>query len=606
MIVRICPILLILLPACSDGASTAGADAGNRGATADAGAFSDAGGGAGGADGGPAAFSDAGAFDAGGMSPDAEDFSAGGCFNGLDDDANELTDCADVVCGATAYCCVGSSSAACCSGSGVTLAADFASCGGADPRTCSTETLDWFGTPRPTIEAERFLPNGDNLDDSGIVLGEPVDPTRERVTLSGVIAAPLDGCTDCLDVVTLGLADRPSTDDVRVVADVALMVRASRRDYALIVAGEAVWSAPLVDDAPHGYQLEVTPDGAAVLSVDGVVAARSNVTLRANRTPLLFGRTHNRDGLTANARVAEVSVRSFGCDIPAAIDRDPTAAIPFGGVPWGGALASDPSAILDGDERLVAFALERDIHLARRSADGTWSLAGSGIVDMPALVAATGESLSAPELIREEDRFVLYVTRETDASTSILRADGEPGHAERFGPLTTLELPADAETAQAPSVIDMGAARFMAIRTSFGGASAIALLQATDTSGASFAWVNGSRARSIVVTPDPDFERFDHDEVSDPDLLVDAFGLVRLYYAGRRGTRWSIGMRVSGDRATWREPSASALLTGSGEGHDSLWTRHPSVLNTPAGTELFYTASDGVTMDIGRAVGSSR
>ncbi len=594
---RIGPVLVFLIPACANVEPTS-----PPGRSADGGLTQ-------GADGGPqtgpsdAAIID-GSMDAGAFTVPPEDLDA--CFNGIDDDSNDLTDCADAACGASAYCCVGSGTAACCTSPRISQDADFASCAGTDPRACSTSPLSWFGTPRPTLEDDRFVPNGDTIDDSGLVLGESLDPTRELVQLRAIITAPLDGCRDCLDVVALGLADRPAADDVRVVPDVAVMVRASRGDYALVVAGEVVWTAQLTDADPHDYSLTVSPEGDATLSVDGAPMFSTDVTPRRDRAALLYGRTHNRDGLTARARVTEVSLRSSGCDIPSAMDRNGSAVIPFDGVPWGARVASNPSILREGDELLVAFALDRDIHLARRAADGTWSLAGSGQLAFPSLEAEAGERLRDPELVRESDRYALYLTQETMAGPRIVRAEGETGYVERFGALSPIALPTDAEGAESPSVIDFNGARYLAIRATDAGDSVIALLTATDATGSTFVWADATLADSIVVRQADGFDRFDYDEVGDPELAVDGANILRLFYAGRRGTRWGIGTRVSGDGATWRAPVDGAVLTGSGVGHDSLWARHPSVSLSPAGMEMFYTASNGVTVDIGRAVGSTR
>lgn len=608
-IVRIGPIVaLFFVPGCiwaQDGRS-----AEDGGAPADAGAVSmtdpDGGAGAGLDAGAPDASAPDPAADAGAPPPAAESFDSAACFNGLDDDLNEAADCDDDSCGAVPYCCVGSTSAACCTAPGSSsMALDFAACAGSDPAACGGG-LTAFGSPAPRVEGGAFVPNGDALDDSGLVLGPPVDPTRERVILRATIAADLDGCTDCLDAVSLGLADPPSTN-ARVVPDVAVMVRASRRDYALFVAGEAVATAPIPDAAPHAYELEIAPDGAIALRVDGVATmASAGATLRPDRAPLLFGRTHNRDGVHLPARASSVSVATRGCDIPAALAREGRAVIPFPGVEWGARVASSPSAVLDGAERLVAFALDADVHLARRAASGAYALAGSGRVEAPALSAGVNEVLRDPELVREADRFVLYVTRApADGPATIARALGEDGHAERFGALVDLDLPPDASPAEAPAIADDGGTRWLALRTFHEGAAVIAMLHASDVEGTVFDWARGSLEASIVVAPSEDFARFDHDEVSDPDLVADGVGLLRLFYAGRRGTRWGIGVRVSGDRAVWREPPGAPILAGSSAGHDRLWARHPSALLAGRELELLYTASDGVDLDVGRAVGSA-
>lgn len=579
-----------------DAATRFDGSAGETGADAGPGGGGPADAGGGGADGGAA--------DGGPMAtPDPENAGFAGCFNGRDDSGNGLVDCEDSACGASAYCCVGDTSATCCTGAGAAIDATFSGC--ADPRDCvSAPEVDWFGTPRPTIEDAAFVPNGDTFDDSGLVLGPVVDPTRERVVLQASIAAPIDGCSDCLDVVALGLADPPTADDVRVVPDVALMVRASRRDYALIVAGEVVGQHPLETSAPRDYRLELAPDGTVTLQVgsDPVLTARGPV--RPGRAPLLYGRTHNRTGLVEPARVESLSVRTFGCDIPSAMDRGESAVIPFEGVEWGSRVASSPSIVPDGDDTLVAFALSGDVHLARGTASGSWMLGGSGRVEAPVLVPEPGERFDDPELLREDDRFVVYLTHVTPGGTTVARALGEAGHAEVFGRPEALTLPDDLTYAESPSVVDDDGVRWLAVRTFVEDEPRVVLLEATDGDGLAFDWAGGTLEDSVLVSRRADDRlRFDTDEVSDPELVIDGAGLMRVFYAGRRGTRWGIGVRVSGDRATWREPVDHAVLAGSGAGHDALWARHPTATITDGRLELFYTASDGVALDIGRAVG---
>lgn len=603
LIVRIGPILVLLaLPACDDGLGDVQTDGGAG--VIDAGRIVPPGPDAG-------ASTDGGGIDASFDPLFSEDVGQG-CFNGLDDNDDEIIDCQDTTaCGATAYCCVGNTSAQCCVLPGASISANFATCASTDPRACAAGApFSWFGTPTPTIEGiegKAFVPNGDQIDDSGLILGGLVDPTRERVTLRATIEAPEGGCAGCLDVVALGLADPISGSNVRVVPDVALMVRASRSDVALIVHGAVVAEAPLADALPHVYELVTSPDGSVSLSVDGGAPLTARMSPRPGRAPLLYGRTHNRDGRTEPTRAFDVQLRTDGCDMPSSLERDISPIIPFVGVDWGPRVTSNPSIVPDGADTLVAFTLDQNIHLARRSADGSWALGGSGRVDAPVLTAGVNERLSDPELVREADRFVLYVTREPGEGVArIARAVGNPGHAETFGALTDVMLPADAGPARSPSVVDDGVRR-MAVRTEYAGESVIALLNATDGNGDSFGWpADGSLQGSIIVEPNEDFIRFDHDEVSDPELVLDGGGLLRLYYAGRRGTRWSIGVRVSGDRLTFREPTQRAVLAGSGEGHDSLWTRHPTASIRGGAVEIFYTASDGARLDIGRALGSAR
>lgn len=598
-IVRIGPILLLLaLPTCSDGrldtVEPPADPAGEAGTSADGGTS---------------------AVDGGGSiaSPRGEDFGAAGCFNGLDDNNDAVVDCDDqIACGGSAYCCVGTPTASCCVLPGSSITADFGTCVASDPRDCAAgPAFDWFGMSPPTLEGGAFVPNGDQRGDSGLVLGGPIDPTSQRVTMQAKIAAPVDGCSDCIDVLAFGfadpLADPMAETNVRVVPDVAVMVRASLGDVALFVAGAVVAELPLVDSEPHVYQLVTTPDGGVSVWVDGVLQVSARMTPRPGRVPLLYGRTYYPSGGVPDpARALDIAVRTTGCDIPSSLRREVSAVIPFGGVDWGARVASNPSVVREADELLVAFSLGRDVHLARVDSSGSWRLAGGGRVEAPVLTAGINEVLADPELLSADDRYVLYVTRALfDGPTTIARAEGAPAHGESFGTLVDVTLPDDATPASSPTVLDDGVLR-MAIRTELDGRPVIALLEASDLAGTVFVWANSDLAGSVVVATHPDFARFDHDEVGDPELATDGGGLVRLYYAGRRGTRWGIGVRVSGDRRTWREPEDDAILAGTGAGHDSLWTRHPSVVIERGVVDLFYTASDGVTLDIGRATGRAR
>jgi hypothetical protein len=104
---------------------------------------------------------------------------------------------------------------------------------------------------------------------------------------------------------------------------------------------------------------------------------------------------------------------------------------------------------------------------------------------------------------------------------------------------------------------------------------------------------------------------FDVDEVAAP-ALVAYRGLLRLYYAGRRGTRWAIGLMVSEDGIHWWPANGGApILTGSGAAmaFDALSVSDPDPVVVDPNPDvhgdeelrLYYTGSDGVNMAIGLA-----
>ena len=605
---RICTIglaLLLLLPACaSDG--TEGLCDPMCGPTCDP--MCDAAGDAGpGSDADVRLDSDAGAADAasptmgpdaGSMTAETDALGAVACFNGDDDDGNGRIDCADGACGTAAYCCVGETRASCCDAPTSTVHADFAGCTGTDPLACVAGAIV-FGGPTPRIEDGGLVPYGDHLSDSGLVLEPDLDPTHDRITLQATFAATPEGCgaVDCIDVVAVGLGDAPAAGFVRVLPDIAVVARTSRQDVALIVFGDVVGSWPLTTASPQRFELEVSPAGTAELRRGGTSLATVAYLPRPHRRVLVYGRTQNHSGPLPSGRATDVNVLVSRCDVPSALERGAASELPWDG--------TGPSAIREGEELLLAFENADSIHLARWSQGAGW-ISSAGL-SMPALPADAEERFTDPSLVRESDRYALYLTRETSAGRAVVRADGMTGFVERF------EIPVDVAFAggaggvelRSPSVVDFASERWMAVVAELSIGPRIVLLKSTGP-GEPFAPALGSIEESIVVGPSGVFGAFDDQEVGDPDLSIDGHGLLRLHYAGRNGARWSVGVKLSGDGRHWRELEGRARILGPGTDFDALGARAPSAVFGDGRVDLFYTANDGVSRSIGRATGSSR
>ncbi len=546
-------------------------------------------------DAGPGGARDASApVDAGGKPPitSTEDGLNGfACFNGVDDDLDEATDCEDVACSRTPFCCLGVASPECCGSSG-TLRADFAGC--VDLGSCGA-SASVFGTPRPLLAFGALVPNGDAVSDSGIVLDRPLDGTRERIEVTASIASPDDGCTECLDAVGIGVGDGVSGDVVLVRADAAVLVRAARRDYALLVAGEVVMTRALEDGEPHEYALALSPDGSVTVSVDGEETMEASWSPRADRRAIVDGRTANRPaGSPPPARAVWVELAAAECEIPSALAREPAALMPS----WSPIGARAPSAVPEGDGALVAFEIEGAIHLARTDASGVWSLAGSGDVQIPALDPPDGEAYRDPELVDGGDHWVLYVTHEHDGTRSIARALGAGVHAETFDPPIDLIAPVPVWS---PSVEAFGGRTVVA--AVYGSEPRIGLFE---LAGDELVPRSADLSPLAVVSPRGGVSAFDADEVAAPALFVDGSGLLRLYYSGRRGSRWSIGMIASGDGTSFGYAPSEPVLRPSGSGHDALSVLDPSVVELGGDLHLFHTASDGLRPQVSRAIGGTR
>lgn len=585
---------LLVLPACSfaDGGLT-GTDSGARM----------------GDDAGPGGALDAGFADGDASVPPAPEdpeLQLGGdaaCFNGLDDDADLAPDCAEAACGEVPYCCVGAARAGCCVGPGMDLDVRFNDCTGPDPRDCGA-TVDTFGSPAPILDGRGVVPGGDDLTDAGLLLGPPIDLRRERVSLGATILSSPEMCTGpgCIDVVALGLGEPPTASRPTVRPLVGVYVRRSRGDVALVITGDVVDSRPLVTDQPVQYDLEVTPDGRVTLQMQGEATPMTGtVAPRMGMRPMLWGRTFEIASPELPTAAAEVRVVTRGCDMPDSLVRDAAPAIPFAGPTFVNEVRN-PSAVADGDQTLLAFVYQDAIHLARQEAS-TWSLAGSGSLGSPVLSAGINERYDDPHLVRRDDRYDLYLTRiASDGSTSIVMLRGDTGFSETFGAPEEVDTP---PSLRSPAVLDRDGQIYLAAVTELD-STEIVLLTATDPVGP-FTYVGATAGESVIAKTGDGLGDFAVDEVADPMLFVGGRGLLRLYYAGRRGTRWSIGARVSGGvLSTWRSPvDGQAIAAGSGAGYDALSLRAPSVVLLGDSLHLYTTSTDGVFRSIGHAVGSA-
>ncbi len=539
-------------------------------------------------------------FDASAPTPGLgeDEFGPSACFDGLDDDGNGSVDCRDTTCSGAPYCCLGAARPECCADPSEPEHVDFGGCDGTDPTTCGAG-LSAFGSPLPILEGGAFVPNGGEGSDAGLVLGTPLHADRDRVTVSATIAASVGACTDCLDGIGVGIGDPVSGSSVSVHADVAVFVRPARGDVALLVAGSIVRTLALPDSEAHLYALTAAPDGSVTLAIDGTEAAHATWAARPDRRALLWGRTRNRPaGAPPPARATDIVTSVSSCEVPSALGRDGTSILP----PEGSTLdVHAPSAAAHAGEARIAFEADGDIYLARPDGSGGWAFAGAP--NTPALMAPAGEAYRDPELVEGGDRWVLYLTHEAGGERRIARADGVTGFEDRFADPVDLSAPSDAGSIWAPSVTLFGGATLIAAVTRVDDQPRIVLLDELE---GALSWHGGTLEASTVVTPRGDLFAFDADEVGGPVLHVDGAGLLRLYYAGRRGARWSIGLVASGDGHVFSDPPAHPVLSPSAAGFDALSVSAPSVLRQAGALDLVYEGSDGVYHRIGLARGGTR
>ena len=124
---------------------------------------------------------------------------------------------------------------------------------------------------------------------------------------------------------------------------------------------------------------------------------------------------------------------------------------------------------------------------------------------------------------------------------------------------------------------------------------------ALNSTRASSAFADGSVEEGIVHVPSgavPD--AFDRDEVADPELFVEN-SVLRVLFAGRRGTRWSIGTLVASADATKFAPAESPAFGGSGLGFDALGALAPELVVLSDSYRFYYLGTDGVRRRVGLA-----
>ncbi|AKF08097.1 hypothetical protein [Sandaracinus amylolyticus] len=609
-------------------------------------------GGAGATDAGgwPRADAGAGTDDAGAPAYPGEDSppSGAGCFDFVDGDGDAELDCDDPDCASTPVCCVGRSSESCCRPATPRVVA-FSECSGtgSDALLACAPGATLFGSPSPELRDFAFYPNGGDRYDSGLVLGGSVDPRVSRLSILASVEAE-DACDGCLDSVAVGLTSSAATLGTTslVDADVAFLVSAASGELRLVVGGAVSRAVPLADvramlgAGPRDaitYELATSTSGRVDVSAStsGPTGPWTSIfggVRYAPRGParvIAWGRASNRgpsDPPPAHLRRLEVSEGT--CDAPASLERGNDVILPDAIDPWwsSGERTRAPSVVTyddQGGERRarMAFLYQGRIHAAAGIDGGRFrALADPG--DPESAMIAPGDApwlaaVADPALLRGADRrWQLWFTAiADDGTTSIARAVGGTADSLAMGaPERVLAPTSELDTTVAwdsPSVIRTASGRTLlaARRRDADGTSEVALF-AVDESGAPFP------ADTTIYDPSAGEVRedghvvrratgiatdFDCDEVAAP-ALIEYGGVLRLYYAGRRGTRWSIGVMLSQDGVHWREGNdGRAILAGSGAGFDALSTNDPAPVVDGAELRLYYTGSDGVRDAIGLA-----
>jgi hypothetical protein len=606
---------------------------------------------------------------------DAAAEAVGLCANGADDDRDLRADCRDENCAASPFCCLGSSAEHCCEERG-SQAVDFSMCSSSEPLMCDGIWRVFGSPAPGIVDGALVPNGTDHFDSGVVLTDEVDPRLARLTLLATIRAGEeCTACRDGVAIgLTSGRQNFGAT--TRVSADVALVVSAIQSEVRLLVGDVVVGSLSfdrlrevtggMITDADVVYELQIKPEGlvSAYARAAGVDGGSGQVEIATDipyvpagpARVVIWGRTSNRGNRDPRpTRIRELEVVSHLCDVPASVARESASILPDDVDTWwpdshrihGSSTLVDTDRVTGAQHGLMVFSYEGGIFAARGLPDpdraGYFRALRDPQVATNALIGRAeadwiAGGVSDPELVRGTDRWRIYFTAiSRDGLRSIGRADGEPGFMLQFRSMNIVQM-SDLSPQPDPdpdngvdervlgydhpdvaTVTVQGQQKtFLAVRKITPGGTSIVLYRldgdhldptpvlVPDESGSALV-----TSDAVVRSRDGRGIAFDVDEVAAP-ALVAYRGLLRLYYAGRRGTRWAIGLMVSEDGIHWWPANGGApILTGSGAAmaFDALSVSDPDPVVVDPNPDvhgdeelrLYYTGSDGVNMAIGLA-----
>jgi hypothetical protein len=531
------------------------------------------------------------------------------CYDAIDNDSDSNVDCDEAAC-AGPVCCVGSGAAECCAEAIAEQLLVLDACSDGPAPDCITGgEVALFGSVLPAIEDGGLVPQGGS-GYGGAALASPIDPRAVNLSVRASVIVPptASRCTDCADGAGIALFGELPDGSSRVLAGVIAM--GSRNELLVVAADEIIHAGALAEGA-HALEIVTDVEGGVIVKDGSVELGRlERLSLPSRVWPAVYGRTENRAEGVEAVRVESASVSTSECEAPAALMRRTAPVVPWSGASWDPDTVRAPSLASweeSGETRtLMVFAYGGQIYSAGPTDLGEFrgdgGDPGEPLFTLPAeLVVA-----SDPAIVADAGQLHLFfVGTDVDGATSVWKTTGSTGLTPTFeAPLQVLDPAALGVTGiDGISVLASDVVLRMVARVWRDGSSRIVLLF-SDPNGTSWQLPDGSLEAATLRLPQPDdLFAFDRDEVAAPARVrhTDVRGepLELLYYAGRRGTRWSIGLLISEDGLVWRP--IGPVLEGSGVGFDALGVTDPAPLVIDGAVHLFYAGTDGQGFRIGEA-----
>ncbi len=579
------------------------------------------------------------------------------CADFLDDDAGGGADCTDMNCARSHVCCVQSTSVECCAAPAIAAPAlDFrsASCATSSPAASCVSGVTGFGTAASAFVRDidavgsfcadgmgAMAPQGGARSDAGLLFEQSYDTGAAAVALEAHVGVG-SAATGSIDAIALGLTEQTDLAgaNARVRVTVGIVVSATDQTVRAVAGDVAFEAYPLSTAFAAGecqeldLRIETSPRGTfdAFYRRHDETGATTWMPLALGQSfqprplarPVVYGRTTNPGIEGVHAWVRSVGVASALCDVLAPARSASTV--------FTGSVTAANVRSVSRLGALAAYEIEGTIYSA--GVDGNGHIDPTTAPTNPALIdplLAPGSFYGAgafdPELTQIGVNARLYFTglsatgvrsigyldftsdlmaRVTGSTPRALLSPGDIGVLGVDGPSyleTTEATGARKRLLVFRAVVADGPATHSEIRAlELNGSDAILgadMETITDFAGA--ADTPAYYSRSSPFSPGvalyrnrvDDETAFDRDEVGQPEIVA-YHGVFRIFFAGRRGARWSIGMIRSPDLTHFDLASPTPILTGSGNGFDAVSVSDPDAFIEGDALSLYYSGTNGV------------
>ncbi|NOY92815.1 MAG: hypothetical protein GXP55_16620 [Deltaproteobacteria bacterium] len=507
-------------------------------------------------------------------------------------------DCQNSACQNVASCCVGRGD---CCGDTPNLAPaslpSFVGCG-TDVLGCLGETRGrLFGSPTPSITADgTFAPGGDGNFDSGLLLERVVDLRSTRLSLKAHFVTPSDCGPGCLEGAAVSVSTQDLFDETtRVDMLAGLVLSGSRADVSLIVAGRDVQSWPASDAST--WTLLLTPDGRVQVLADGMELLTSPVgyvPAGAARI-VLSGHDLNPTPGRMVAGLSGLEIEASRCDIPTGWSDHRDLVLRERGLP---ATLSTPvsalgTAVDESGSTLAALVIENALFIAGRPGADPSELTLTTSLDNPSYSPPVGSTLGSPALLTGPENSFLLLPVETDGESALMwgTVDGVT-RAVTIDSTPLLSPDSNVRSFEDPTVARVDASRVVIVvrRVHRNGPVDFGVYVASESAMSPRELTGLHLNDALTASSAPGY---DADEVGGL-ALVGQDHAWQLYYARRRGARWSIGLLVSDDMIFWRHAEGGeSVLLPDGSPVETVGVRGPAVTFADERVTLSYLGLDG-------------